>query len=118
MTYLNHKGYLGTIEPDLEEGSLFGKVAFIRDLVTYEARDLKTLEKEFQKSVDDYLAFCAERGKEPNKPLKGSFNVRTGYELHRAAVMAAGEESLNAFVCAAIREKLSRCKQPACINAG
>lgn len=87
---------------------MFGKVAFIRDLVTYEAENLKALEREFQASVDDYLIFCAERGKAPNKPLKGSFNMRVTPGLHRAAVMAAGENSLNAFVGDAIREKLQR----------
>lgn len=108
MTYLKYKGYLGTIEPNLEEGTLFGKVAFIRDLVTYEAENLKQLQQEFQVSVDDYLEFCTERSKEPNKPLKGSFNVRISPELHRAAVMAVGDGSLNAFVGEAIKEKLQR----------
>ena len=27
MSYLKYKGYLGTIEPDLETGELFGKLA-------------------------------------------------------------------------------------------
>ena len=48
MSYLKYKGYLGTIEPDLETGELFGKLAFIRDLITYEAETLKALEKAFQ----------------------------------------------------------------------
>lgn len=108
MTYLKYKAYLGTIEPNLDDGKLFGKVAFIRDLVTYEAENLTALEQEFKASVDDYLLFCQERGKEPNKPLKGSFNVRVTPSLHRAAVMAAGDESLNAFVSAAIQEKIQR----------
>ncbi len=109
MTYLKYKGYLGTIEPDIEDGSLFGKLAFIRDLVTYESGTLKGLEKEFQLSVDGYLQSCKELGREPNLPFKGTFNVRTGAELHRAAVIASGEQSLNAFVCEAIKEKLERC---------
>jgi predicted HicB family RNase H-like nuclease len=113
MTYLKHKGYLGTIEPDLETGLLFGKVAFIRDLVTYEANDLTTLEQEFRVSVDGYLEDCAELGKEPDQPLKGSFNVRIGAELHRAAVIAAGAASLNTFVIEAIKEKLEHLHHPA-----
>jgi len=108
MTHLGYKGYLGTIEPDLESGTLFGKVAFIRDLVTYEAVDLKALEREFRFSVDGYLEDCEELGKAPDKSMKGSFNVRTGPELHRAAVMASRDMSLNAFVCEAIQEKLER----------
>ena len=34
------------------------------------------------------------------------FNIRTGSELHRAAVFAAQDDSLNAFVCQAIKEKI------------
>lgn len=109
MSFLKYKGYLGTIEPQIEENTLYGKLAFIRDLVTYEATDLKALKEEFERSVDDYLEFCEEAGKQPEKPLKGSFNVRTGPELHKAAVIAAGDMSLNAFVCEAIKEKIEHC---------
>ena len=108
MTYLEYKGYSGTIEAQLESGNLFGKLAFIRDLVTYEAETIIDLEKEFKISVDQYLQDCEELNRKPNKPFKGSFNVRTGSELHRAAVMAMDDMSLNAFVCEAIKEKVSR----------
>ena len=37
---------------------LFGKLAYIRDLVTYEAESLSELEKEFRQSVDLYLQDC------------------------------------------------------------
>lgn len=95
MTHLNYKGYLGTVEPDLESGTLLGKLAFIRDLVTYEARDLKTLEQEFRASVDGYLEDCAELGKKPDTPCKGSFNVRVGHELHMAASVVASRENIS-----------------------
>lgn len=108
MTYLNYKGYLGTIEPQLSDDTLFGKLAFIRDLVTYEAATLAQLKKEFEFSVDAYLQDCQELGREPNAPFKGSFNVRTTPELHRQAVAAAGDMSLNAFVSQAIAEKVQR----------
>lgn len=107
--YLQYNGYQGTVEPQLDDDTLFGKIAFINDLVTYEARDLAQLKIEFQTSVDDYLAFCDERGKQPDRPFKGSFNVRVGSKLHREAVIASHGNSLNAFVCEAIREKISRC---------
>ena len=108
MTLLNYKGYVGTIEPDLENNVLFGKLAYIRDLVTYAAETLPELEKEFRQSVDLYLQDCAELGKEPNKPFKGVFNVRIGEELHRQATITAGDRSLNAFVMEAIQEKIHR----------
>ena len=81
MSYLKYKGYLGTIEPDLETGELFGKLAFIRDLVTYEAETLKALEIAFQQSVDGYLEACAEVNKQPDQPFKGTFNIRISPQL-------------------------------------
>lgn len=109
MTHFEYQGYLGTIEPEVKSGTLFGKLAYIRDLVTYEATTLTELEKEFHISVDEYLLSCVELNREPNLPCKGVFNVRTSPELHRAAVIASGEQSLNAFVCEAISEKVNRC---------
>jgi predicted HicB family RNase H-like nuclease len=110
MTYLNYKGYLGTIEPQLDDNTLYGKLAFIRDLVTYEAPNLAELRKEFEFSVDAYLQDCQELGREPNVPFKGSFNVRTTPELHEKAVFLSGnlEISLNSFVSQAIAEKIER----------
>jgi len=104
MTYLKYKGYHGTIEPQLEDNILFGQVAFIRDLITYEAITLEQLKKEFEYSVNDYLTSCEERNKVPNKPFKGSFNVRIGSDLHREAMMQAQEQgvNLNEFVKQAI----------------
>ncbi|EAA5422138.1 toxin-antitoxin system HicB family antitoxin, partial [Salmonella enterica subsp. enterica] len=51
MKHLKYKGYLGTVEPDFENNVLYGKLAFIRDLVTYEASTLAELEQEFKTSV-------------------------------------------------------------------
>ena len=108
MTYLKYKGYQGTIEPQLDDNTLFGKVAFIRDLITYEANTLEQLKKEFEFSVDDYLASCEERNKTPNKPFKGSFNVRIGSDLHREAMMQAQDQgiNLNEFVKQAIKTSI------------
>ncbi|MFZ7200021.1 type II toxin-antitoxin system HicB family antitoxin [Avibacterium avium] len=108
MTLLKYKGYVGTIEADLENNVLFGKLAYIRDVITYEAETLPQLEKEFQTSVDLYLQDCQKLGRTPDKPFKGVFNVRISEELHRNAVLAAGDLSLNAFVAEAIKEKVER----------
>ena len=51
---------------------------------------------------------CAELGKKPDQPFKGTFNVRISPELHRKAVLASSDNSLNAFVSDAIQEKLMR----------
>ncbi len=108
MNMMQYKGYLGTVEYSAEDHCLYGKIAYIRDLVNYEATDISALEREFKAAVDDYLADCEQLGVEPNQPFKGSFNIRTGSDLHRRAVLAAGDKSLNAFVCEAISEKITR----------
>ena len=64
--------------------------------------------QEFHTSVDLYLESCEELGHRPNKPFKGTFNVRIDPELHRAAALASGDNSLNAFVSQAIKEKVER----------
>ncbi len=108
MNMLRYKEFLGTVEYSAEDRCLYGQIAFIRDLVNYEADNVEDLETAFRDSVDEYLADCEARGIAPNTTLKGSFNVRTGEDLHRSAVIAKGDASLNSFVCDAIREKIAR----------
>lgn len=110
MSYMEYKGYLGTVEYSAEDHCLYGKLAFIRDLVNYEGETVAELEQAFQDSVDHYFTSCQSLGKQPNEPFKGMFNVRTSPELHRKAVLAAGDFdiSLNAFITQAIAEKLDR----------
>lgn len=108
MSMMEYKGYAGTVEYSEQDHCLYGKIAYIRDLINYEATAVAELEAEFKAAVDDYLTDCKQLDREPNKPFKGTFNIRTGSELHRAAVFAAQDESLNAFVCQAIKEKIER----------
>ncbi|GFO56182.1 DNA repair protein HhH-GPD [Geomonas sp. Red276] len=99
-----HKGYTGSIEVSVEDRCFYGKILLINDKVTYEADRFDTLESEFRNAVDDYLRTCAEVGKEPDRPFKGSFNVRISKELHRKAALKAlsSNVSLNEFVSKAI----------------
>lgn len=107
-TLLEHKGYLGSIDYSDEDEVLHGRLEFIRDLVTYEGADAKSLKRAFQDAVDDYLDLCAETGREPDVPLKGSFNVRPGRELHRRAMLHARRHgtNLNTVVSDALRRYL------------
>jgi predicted HicB family RNase H-like nuclease len=61
---------------------------------------LPQLKKAFRESVEDYLAFCKERGEEPDKPFTGNFVVRIPPDLHRQLYADAKREgkSLNALV--------------------
>ncbi|MFZ1992213.1 MAG: type II toxin-antitoxin system HicB family antitoxin [Alphaproteobacteria bacterium] len=103
---MEYKGYLGTAELSEEDGVFHGKLAFIRDLVTYESDTAPGLTKAFHEAVDDYIADCAEEGREPDKPFKGQLQVRISPELHRAyAALAEREDkSLNEVIKETLEE--------------
>jgi len=106
---MRYKGYIGSVHYSDEDRVFYGKVEFIRSLVSYEGTDVESLRNAFRESVDDYLELCVEEGKEPEKPFKGSFNVRTGTDLHRRAVVFAREHdtNLNRVVSDALEKYLS-----------
>jgi predicted HicB family RNase H-like nuclease len=66
--------------------------------------------EDFHNAIDEYLAFCEENGKMPEKPFKGSFNVRIGADLHHKAALTASARgvSLNTLVENAIRQTLNQ----------
>jgi len=97
---MEHKGYIGKVEFDDEAGIFHGEVINTRDVITFQGESVTELKKAFRDSVDDYLAFCAERGEEPDKPFSGQFVTRIPPELHRKVNVAASlaGKSLNAWV--------------------
>jgi predicted HicB family RNase H-like nuclease len=110
MKHLNYKGYTGSIEYSKEDDLLYGKVLGIKGLISYEGKTGNDLEHDFVEAIEEYLSSCIDAGIAPEKPFKGSFNVRISTTLHRKAALLAMEEkmSLNNFVAESIREKVSR----------
>jgi len=92
-----YQGYHGRAEYDPDDDLFQGELLGIRGVITFVGKTPRELQKAFQESVDDYLAWCRQRGKEPNKPFSGTFLVRTTPELHRrlSTVAEAHGKSLN-----------------------
>ncbi|MCP4456947.1 MAG: type II toxin-antitoxin system HicB family antitoxin [Cytophagales bacterium] len=109
MKNLEHKGYTGSIEYSPEDDLLYGKVLGVRGLISYEGKTGKDLEADFIEAIDTYLSSCKDEGIEPEKPFKGSFNVRISASLHRKAALEAMEAkvSLNNYVAEAIRSRVA-----------
>jgi predicted HicB family RNase H-like nuclease len=107
-SFMEYGGYQGSVHYNDEDQVFYGKVMFVRPLISYEGTDVKSLRESFQEAVDDYLELCKEQGKEPDKPFKGTFNVRTGPELHRRIVIYANEHdtNLNSVVTEALESYL------------
>ncbi len=101
---LKYKGYEAAIEFDAEDRLFFGKVLHVDSLLMFHGQSVDELEKAFHEVIDEYLAYCEREGVEPNKPYRGSFNVRIGPERHRRLAREAARRgiSLNEMVCCAI----------------
>jgi predicted HicB family RNase H-like nuclease len=97
---MEYNGYFGSVHYNDDDKVFYGKLEFIRGLVSYEGTDVISLRTAFEEAVNDYLEFCKETGKQPEKPFKGSFNLRLDPELHKRLVSKAMSEgkTLNTFI--------------------
>ena len=97
---MEYKRYHGKVDFDEEAEIFHGEVINVKDVITFEGKSVEELKQAFQDSVDDYLAFCEERGEEPEKPYSGRFLIRTDPELHKRIAFEAKKKgkSLNLYV--------------------
>ncbi|WP_174003141.1 type II toxin-antitoxin system HicB family antitoxin [Agrobacterium rubi] len=109
MSVMHYKGYEAVIEFDEDADLFHGEVIDLRDVITFQGSSASELKTALAESVEDYLAFCAERGEEPEKPFSGQFVVRTEPRLHKAVSNAARKDgvSLNKWVTAALERAVS-----------
>lgn len=56
---------MGHVEFDDEVDIFHGEVINMRDIVTFQGSTVSELKQAFIESVEDYLAFCAERHEQP-----------------------------------------------------
>lgn len=97
---MKYKSYTGHVEYDDEAKIFHGEVLGIKDVVTFQGTTVKEIEQAFKDSVDDYLAFCKERGEEPDRPFSGKFNLRIPPTLHAKLSLQAklNNLSLNNYI--------------------
>lgn len=107
---LEYRDYIGSIEVSLADNCLFGRVLGIQGSISYEGNTLDKLKSDFKQAIDDYLYDCEQEGTEPQKPFKGSLNVRLKPENHQRAVIVAQHRkiSLNKFIDQAVEHELER----------
>jgi hypothetical protein len=71
---LEYRGYVGTVEAD--DGVFVGRVTGLHDVITFEGATFAEVEQAFRDSIEDYLAFCAERGEPPDRSYSGKIPLR------------------------------------------
>lgn len=110
---ITYRGYTGSVEFSAENNIFYGKVLGVCASISYKGYDASELLDNFHRAIDDYYASCTAQGITPEKPYKGSFNVRIGSELHQRAALTALQQgsTLNAFVERAICQALSESAQ-------
>ncbi|NTW84194.1 MAG: type II toxin-antitoxin system HicB family antitoxin [Chlorobiaceae bacterium] len=97
---LVYKGYTGRVEFDGEAGIFHGEVLDTRDVITFQGKTVDEIKTAFRESIEDYLAFCRERGEEPDKPFSGKLVLRITPELHHKVYLKAAKsgKSLNRWI--------------------
>ena len=68
MKSLEYKGYKTIPNISILDGVYYGNIAGIKDMITYQSDTVEGITEAFHLCVDDYLDFCKEIGKEPEKP--------------------------------------------------
>ncbi len=107
---LSHKGYSARIEFDPEDRIFFGRIAGIRDIITFHGESVDALVSAFEEAVDDYLLTCKQLGQSPNKPYSGRLMLRLPEAVH-AAIAAAAEvrgKSINQWASEALAQAARR----------
>lgn len=90
-----YQGYAGTVEYSSDDACLFGRIAGIADLITYEGASVEDIRQAFEEAVNDYLTHCQAMGKEPDKPYSGKFVLRINPTLHARLAAKARTQGLS-----------------------
>ena len=105
---MEYKGYVAKIEYDEDAEIFSGMVINTKDIITFQGESVGELRKAFEDSVEDYLSWCEEDGRRPEKPYSGKLNLRLNPEIHqKAAIMAKLKGmSLNSYIEMAVEDEL------------
>lgn len=107
MSTLTHDGFIAIVELDEDDGLFHGRVINTSAATLHFAgRSVSELQDAFRDTVEDYRAWCAERGVQPEKPYSGTVSLRLPPELHQRLATRAAQEgrSLNALIVSRLTE--------------
>ena len=106
MKPMLYKGYSARIEYSDEDECFVGRVAGIRDILTFHGESVAEVRQAFEEALDFYLETCAKRGETPNKPYSGKLLLRVAPEVHAAVATAAkvNGQSINQWAAERLSE--------------
>lgn len=89
---LQHKGFKASVDVDVDDGLLVGRLLGTTDVVSFHATDMAALKAAFVEAVEDYVATCEKVGKDPKRAASGNLMIRVDPAVHRDAIEAAQGE--------------------------
>lgn len=103
---MKYKDYFGKVRYNDGAKIFHGEVIGLKDIITFQEKSVNELRIAFQDSINDYLAWCDERGEQPEKTYSGKLNIRMNPNLHAHLAIEAAHQgvSLNDL----INQKLRR----------
>jgi predicted HicB family RNase H-like nuclease len=103
---MRYKGYSARVEYSDEDECFVGRVAGLRDIITFHGESVDEVRQAFKEALDFYLETSAQRGETPNKPYSGKLMLRIAPEVHAAVATAAevSGKSINQWVAEVLSE--------------
>src|SRR5260363_153912 len=89
MKPMTYKGYSARIEYSDEDDCFIGRLAGIRDIITFHGNFVEEVRHAFQEAVDFYLETCRQRNEAPQKPYSGKISLRISPNIHARMAMQA-----------------------------
>lgn len=77
-----YKGYVASITYSRQNNALMGCVKGLYPEIVFKGNSITELEKEFHRTVDEYIEGCNKEGKEPAKQYSGEISVKITPEIH------------------------------------
>ena len=103
---MKYKEYSAVIDYDEEQRMLHGRVIGIKDVINFYGATPEALEAEFKNSINDYIAFCKDQKKKPEKRIFWlmfsfqllfpiiSFNVASAFLVAHSRTFSKAQVSL------------------------
>ena len=103
---MKYKGYWGEVTFDDEAKIFHGEVIGLKDVITFQGKNVEEIEQAFKDSINDYLIWCQERGEQPEKMYSGNVRLRMPQDLHAHLALEAARHgiSLNDFINSKLRK--------------
>jgi len=92
---MHYKGFTTEVEYSETDTCLIGRIIGIKDIVVFHGYSVPEFKAAFEEAVDEYLDYCAKKGKEPQKPYSGKILLEIPPEVHAKLAVKAEMSGTN-----------------------